>query len=385
MKFKNASQKRFQVAVMINMANSWGRKVVQGVLRYVNEVDNWDLWIKPNSPHVFDGLPLGWHGDGVITRVASQKLVRSLKKWNLHIVNVNDDDLKGFSAPTIRTDDTAGCHMAIEHFMSIGMTRVGYIGADIRQTHIQYRDAFLDAAENRGMKCSVYRFSTEEIEVKEALLDWLKSVPKPIGILVLSNYTARMVIDACFIAKINVPQDIAILSSSDDFLLSRACFPPLSGLVPPTEEIGYQAAQALHQLMLGKEVSHEPVKLPPLGVEKRQSTDVLSVEDKRLHEAMAYLREHAFEPITMEDILKVIPMSRRSLERHFKETFGHTPFDEIRFIRVERARKLLLETDLEVQQIAEKCGYGSYNYLGKIFKETTGLTPFQYRKRYRDH
>jgi len=73
-------------------------------------------------------------------------------------------------------------------------------------------------------------------------------------------------------------------------------------------------------------------------------------------------------------------MTQRTLERRFRQLFGHTIMDETRRIRIKKARQLLAETDMPLQLVAETCGYSTYNYLSKVFKESTNMSPGEYRK-----
>jgi len=138
-------------------------------------------------------------------------------------------------------------------------------------------------------------------------------------------------------------------------------------------------------MIRGEAVPHKTTYIPPSDVVERMSTNSLAINDPQLTKIAHYLRDHALKPITVQDVLKAVPMGRRSLERRFKEAFGRTPLEEIRRIRMAKARSLLSETDLPMQQIAEHCGYANYNYLSYIFKQTTGKTPREYRKQSQRH
>jgi transcriptional regulator GlxA family with amidase domain len=98
---------------------------------------------------------------------------------------------------------------------------------------------------------------------------------------------------------------------------------------------------------------------------------------------MRFLHEHALEPISVPDVLKANPMARRSLERKFHLLYGCSIIEQIHRLRVNHARSLLSETDDPVTLIAEKCCFSSYNYLNRIFKQLTGLSPSQYRAQFR--
>ncbi len=372
-----------QVAIMVNTAQDWGRRLIRGVVAYANEKGPWYIWVKPNATYPGERLPEGWRGDGIIARVINKDQADEIKALKVPIVDVSDNPIDGFEVPRILTDDKVGCEMAIQHFAERGIRNLAFIGANNRPTPVKYAEAFENIALQNGYTCSQFEVNTISPDADEEIIDWLKSLPKPCGVLAMGNNHARNLVDCCGTAGIIIPHDIAVLCTTDDELLNHACFPALSGILPPTESIGYQAAANLHRQMLGEEVSKEPVYLPPKGVIARLSTETLAVEDPKLVQVAYFIREHAFEPITMSDILKEVPMARRSLERRFQKAFGRSPVDEIRRIRVDRARKLLAETDLTMQSIAEACGYATYNYLTRVFKQITGMTPIDYRKQNR--
>jgi LacI family transcriptional regulator len=374
-----------QVAILVSTTLDWGRRIVQGILSYANEVGPWHIWVQPNLPNGPDEIPKGWRGDGIIGRVISPSLAAEINKSKLPVVNVADTPLDGFHAPCVRTDDRIATRMAAEHFIQRGFRNIAYVGSRQTPNPIWYGEAFHAALADHGISCEDFFTEANAPDLTKRLTEWLQALPKPVGILTWGHGNGRTVVDCCMEAGISIPHDISVLSGSYDDLLSHACFPALSGILAPTEQIGYKAAQLLHDQMLGKKVSNETIYLPPLGIRERLSTDTLAVEDPKLIQVVRYLQAHAFEPITMKDVLHAVPMARRSLERRFLQVFGRSPVDEIRRLRIDKARQLLAETDLPMQQIAEACGFATYNYLTHVFKKTTGTTPSDYRKKLRPH
>ncbi|VGO20380.1 AraC family transcriptional regulator [Pontiella sulfatireligans] len=372
-----------QVAILISTTRNWGRLIVKGILAYAHEVGPWHLWIKPSSPDIFDAMPKGWKGDGVIARVSSTSLAGELTASGLPVVNVADTPTEGFSAPCVRTDDRIGTKMAAEHFIERGFRTVAYVGSQHTPNPIWYGQAFKEALAEHDIPCSEYYFSQNDPSPMPRLTEWLLALPKPVGILVWGHGNGRTVVDCCMEAGISVPHDVAVLGGSYDELMSHACFPTLSGLHAPTEQIGYEAAKLLHRMMQGGKVPRDTIYIPPLGIVERLSTDTLAVKDPKLVQVVQFIRDHAFESITMTDILRAVPMARRSLDRQFFQTFGRSPRDEIRRLRINKARQLLAETDLSMQLIAEACGYATYNYLTHAFKQATHMTPRDYRRKMR--
>ncbi|MDF7822616.1 substrate-binding domain-containing protein [Pontiellaceae bacterium B12227] len=356
---------------------------MKGILSYANEVGPWHIWVNPNIKSDLTELPKGWRGDGIIARVSNPAFANEISSTGLPIVNVADTAIEGFSAPCIRTDDAAGTAMAAEHFINRGFRNIAYVGSSHSANPLWYGKAFKKAVAAHDLNVHEFCMQGAAADNIPRLLEWLKNLPKPIGILVWGHGNGRMVVEGCMSAGISVPHDVAVLCGSYDDLLSHAVFPALSGILNPTEQIGYKAAQTMHQLLQGKKVPHDTTYLPPLGIMERLSTDTLAVEDPKLVKVVSFLRDHAFESITMNDILREVPMARRSLERRFLQVFGRSPMDEVRRLRINKARKLLAETDLPMQEIAEACGFATYNYLTHVFKQVTEMTPRDYRKKMR--
>ena len=75
-------------------------------------------------------------------------------------------------------------------------------------------------------------------------------------------------------------------------------------------------------------------------------------------------------------------MSRSGLHHAFLERIGRPPGKELHRARIERAKKLLTQSYAKLEEIAEKSGYQSINSFSVAFKESTGLSPKQFQKRF---
>lgn len=377
-----SSQHIPQIAILISTSISWGRQIIRGILSYAQEAGPWHIWIKPNIPNSFDALPRNWKGDGIIARVDDPSLAKDISASGLPVVNVADVSIEGFSAPCIRTDDRIGTEMAAEYFISGGFRNIAYVGSEHNPNPVWYGKTFKEILAKQNISCPDFCLHRNTPENLKKLTQWLRALPKPAGILVWGHGNGRTVINCCMEAGISVPHDIAVLCGSYDDLLSHACFPTLSGIISPTDQIGYKAAQLMDKMLHGKKPPHETTYIPPPGIMHRLSTDTLAIDDPKLVQVVKFIREHAYESITMKDILHAVPMAQRSLERRFHQVFGRSPSEEIRRLRIDKARQLLAETDFPMQQIAEACGFATYNYLTHVFKQETGMAPRDYRKQF---
>ncbi len=100
----------------------------------------------------------------------------------------------------------------------------------------------------------------------------------------------------------------------------------------------------------------------------------------RMREVAAYLCEHAGEQITLTDVADHFAVSPSHLSRVFHRETGFGIREYLIHYRIRQACELLLNSDLSVTRIADKCGFGDSNYFGDAFKKATGLSPREYRK-----
>jgi LacI family transcriptional regulator len=190
----------------------------------------------------------------------------------------------------------------------------------------------------------------------------------------------QQVLDVCRAIGLRVPDDIAVVGQHNDELLCELCDPPLSSVVPDARQIGHEAARTLDALMAGRKIKQPVLRIPPLGVVARQSSDLVAVDDPRLATAMRYLRAHAFEPIGVAEVARAAGLSRSLLERRFRIAFGDTPWNFVLRIRVAAARDLLTGTSLPLGEVAERAGFVTPEHFSAMIRKFTGRTPGQIRR-----
>ncbi len=130
---------------------------------------------------------------------------------------------------------------------------------------------------------------------------------------------AQEILDSCRELNIAVPDQVAVVGVDNDPIICNLAFPSLTSVIPDAVQAGYMAAELLQRMMQGECVPADAHLLPPLGIATRQSTDVLAVDDPDVAAAAKYIRDHAREGITVADVLKHVPLSRRALESRFKK------------------------------------------------------------------
>jgi len=370
-----------QVTVLVPAVSGWGRSIIKGVAAFANRHGPWHLHVEPEGERRL--LPHGWQGDGVIARLSTPAVARAVLGLGVPVVNVSGIFLEGPAAklPRVCNDRGASGSMAARHLIDRGFRNFGYVGLPTLAYVREHQEAFAAALDRAGFACHAHALGRglEKTGRPSRLIAWLEGLPKPAGILTWSNVQGRAVIDACRRAEILVPEDVAVLSGDDDQLLCESCFPQLSAIAVAAERIGEQAAELLQLLIERRPLPPTPILVPPIGIITRQSTDTLAVDNPDLVRAIGYIREHATRNIHVEDVLAAVPLSRRSLERIFQDSLGRSPAQEIRRVRIERAKQLLATTDLPIPKVATASGFGTGEYLATIFRQATGMTPLKYR------
>jgi LacI family transcriptional regulator len=384
--------KRPHVALLIESSRGYGRGLLRGIAEYIRVHGPWSVYLQRHD--LYDAVPQWlrkWNGDGIIARIENEKTAQAIR--NLRVPAV---DLRGRlldpRVPTILTDDEAGARMAAEHLMERGFRHFAYCGF-VGTPYSDARSAVFERVmDEGGFSCSIYqpprplrggraeRMEVQGLVYEKNLASWLKGLPKPIGVMACNDARGQQVINACRDLGIAVPDEVAVVGVDNDDVVCDLCDPPLSSVVPNTRKIGFEAATLLQQMIAGNDPPEKPIYIPPLGIVTRRSTDVLAIEDEAVANAIRFIREHACDGITVEDVVDRLPLSHSALERQFHKVLGRTPKAEIIRVQLERVKQLLAQSDFTLKQISAKAGFRHPEYMSAIFKEKVGQTPGHYRQ-----
>jgi LacI family transcriptional regulator len=379
-----------RVAILIETSTSWGSQVVRGVVDYVRSCSHWVFLIDWHGIHEELRLPRDWRGEGIIARVTSRSLARQIESLRVPAVNVSWSAVPGTRFPQVATDELAVSRLAFEHFQERGFRQFAYVGHSDQLNYVdRCGPAFARSVANCGCECLSFQPARTKAASRrhppriEELARWLKGLPKPVAVLAWDAVRGRQVTEACWKAGILVPEEVAVLAGFNDDLMCEISIPPLSGIDQCPERVGYSAAELLDRMMRGKSASASPKRIAPEGVVTRRSTDTLAHDDPDLVNALRYIREHAHQPISVEDVLASVVISRRSLEQRFLKEVGRSPAAEIRQVHLQRAMELLTRTDWPIPQVAGASGFLHPEVMTRAFRRELGVSPTGYRRQSR--
>lgn len=104
--------------------------------------------------------------------------------------------------------------------------------------------------------------------------------------------------------------------------------------------------------------------------------------DVQLAKLIDYIEKHLAQPITLDDLVEQVHFNKSYLVERFKSIWGVPPMKYVNWLRVDRAKELLVTTDKSVTDIAQETGFQSIHYFSRYFKEKEQMTPQSYRLRY---
>jgi LacI family transcriptional regulator len=272
-------------------------------------------------------------------------------------------------------DNEAVGHAAAEHLAMPGRIGFGFIGppSGFALTRRRAFEAGVKAACDRPVRWIAAGVG------QDRLTAWLTRLPRPASILAANDEAGLRVLEAAHVAGLSVPADVAVLGVDNDELLCGLNEPGLSSIAVPAQRVGQEAAELLDRLIRGQAHGRPQLLLPPGPVVKRLSTDGTHVGSPLVQRALAYLQEHAAEPIGIQQAVHALGCSRRTLEQAMKAAIGRTPGQELTRLRLERAKALLVSTSQGLEKIARRCGYAGAVRLSVAFRRETGQTPGSYR------
>ncbi|TWT79948.1 Xylose operon regulatory protein [Planctomycetes bacterium CA13] len=382
---------KYRVVLLIETSSGYGRETLQGIMRFLRTHHDWSVFLelcdvgREPPKWLFD-----WNGHGIISRLTTPELADAVKESGIAMVDLSDRRII-HDLPSVRTDNVRVGEMAADYLIKRGFRSFAYCGFENEQWSTDREKAFVDAVtRHSGVDgCEIYRSrwfgeSLRSWEDQQAeLITWLGQLAKPVAVFCANDGRAQHVLEACSRAELLVPEEVAVLGVDNDSIIGPLCDPTLSSIEINPEEVGFVAAELLSQLMMGKKPESIVRYIQPISVETRQSTDVKAIADPLIASARAFIHENSCNGITVQSVTEHCGLSRSTLERQFRKLFDRSPQQEIRHVQIKRARKLLAETDLSMERIANLCGFDHPEYMHVVFRREIDMTPGQYRRQSR--
>ncbi|HWB09649.1 MAG TPA: substrate-binding domain-containing protein [Pirellulales bacterium] len=377
-----------RVGLIFGYGLGFYRDILHGVKAFAADRPHWVFTpIAPDCRALES--PLAKVQDGFIAHIFTDSLAKTLRPLRRPVVNVSGV-LPELRFPRVVVDHEAIGHLAARHLLDRGVRQFAFVGYPQHAFSLGREAGFRDEINRAGYEVAGFHDRLQKPSDptglwrwNDALLAWLASLAKPVGLLASHDSQGVQLSEYCRHLGLRVPDEVAIVGVDDDDLLCDLARPSLSSVALPGERIGHEAARMLEQLIAGERLASQQVVLAPVRLAVRASSDIQALPDADVAAAVRYIRDHSHEPIDVRDLLAAVPVSRRSLERRFRRYLDRGIWEEIRRAHLERAKMLLVDTDLPMSVVARRSGFSDSRQLSIVFRQSTGGTPTQFRQQHR--
>lgn len=381
-----------RVALLIETSRAYGRAILKGIANYAHAHGPWSFYTVERVLHsrVPEWVET-WKGEGILARIEDRRMATQLLRCGCPVVDVLGQarlaDIHSFD-----TDAAAVAEMAANLFLRAGFRHFAFCGYTGIPFSDQRRQAFVAFLQTRGyaVQCApslsptgrasdIQGVERRGITGLKAIAAWLQQQKRPTAVLACNDTCAQQVLNACREEGLRVPEEIAVVGVDNDDVLCNLCDPPLSSVEPDAQTLGARAAALLDRLMQGEAVPAQRVLIPPRRIVERASTDTVPIPDALTAAAVRCIRDQACKGIAVKEVLAQLHCSRTALEERFRQQLQTTVYGAIQQRRTDEACRLLRETKLSLQEIADRTGFGTAAHLCRLFRRRFGRTPSQYR------
>lgn len=380
--------RRMNVLLWMTIDDTTAHQLMPYVIGHIRRTHLWNIIPKQVLPNDLNSNIRWKKIDGIIANLNTRDNAVQMLAKKKSLVNVGDD-LESTGVPGVHVDNHAVGRMAAEYLLECGMRHFACVGIKNRIHACRRWNGFNDELKrNRIHPACYYDLHYDSLgnlvpDVKNfagmPLERWIRTLEKPVGIFCVNDDMGHVVSDACRVCRIAVPHDAMILGVDNNIPQCNAAYPRLSSIEQPMEQIAQRAVEMLEERFNSRSEKLNSEWIPPVRVVTRQSTDHSAVSDNYVQHAMEYIQHNAQGPLSIEEVVRQAPVCRSLLERRFRAILGSTILKEINRARINHIKKMLLETDMTLDELAHQCRFSSPSRLTKLFKQVTGFCPSEYR------
>ncbi len=383
-----------RVIFLTDFSEEYARSILLGIARYAKETGQaWNLCKLPLSIRDKFGIEavVEWakrmKADAVIGQFYNTDNVDLFLQNG--IIAVAQDFKKRFTTiPNITGPHRLAGEMGAEYFIKKGFRHFAFYGVrgivwsdercqGFREAVARANPAFTFSALHNNSQNDLWYYDSTQ------LIIWLQSLPKPVAIMACDDNQAYHITEACMqIAgggNFRIPDDIAILGVDNDETICQLSSPNLSSLNQSVEQGGYDVAKLIDRQIRTPEAGWEDVVVKPTHIITRQSTDIYANNDPYIAKVLKHIHENISQKLTVDNLVTLVPLSRRLLETRFKKEMGTSIYDYVIQIRIEKMAQLLCE-GLSVSDAAAELGFSDIKNVSRTFKQLKGYTPSEYRQ-----
>ncbi|MDF7825931.1 DNA-binding transcriptional regulator [Pontiellaceae bacterium B12227] len=369
------------VLMMIEASRESGRRLIAGVADYARHFGPWHFHWQPLGLSRIAESREEMTFDGILVRDTAE--VQSFMEAGVPTVAFTYGKQLMTGVGWVNTDDRGISQVVANHFVQRGFRHFAFCGFGGLPWSMGRGKGFSEALNTVGFSVNEYWIPSSQVgEMDDTdIIRWLSSLPRPVALMATNDELGWKLVHLCQEAGLKVPDDCAVVGVDNDPVVCGMSDPPLSSVGLDQYQSGYQAAALLDKMMKGKTPESLIITAGTGDVVVRQSSDIFAIEDAAVAKALRFIQENAHRPVKVDEVASASGMYRRGLERRFKEHSSRTILQACREARVEYLEKILKESKLSLEEIADQCGFTQTSHLTRFYISIRGESPSSYRKR----
>lgn len=381
-----------RVILLTDFSEEYAKLLLKGIVKYSNEHGSWVLCQMPLSFRDVHGIEevlkwaLKWESDAIIGQFYPTDNVDIFKQHG--IIAIAQDFKSRFNElPNITGNHALAGKIGANYFMQKGFKNFAFYGFNDIVWSKERCDGFRNELKKNNLADNFFEYQNDDFKElwyyeSEPLTNWLKMLPKPVGLMACDDNQGHNITELCKQCNIKIPEEVAVLGVDNDEAICTLSAPPLSSISQAVEKGGYDVAALIDSLMNNPDQEYHDIIVEPTSVITRQSTDIYATSDSYISIILKYIHQNADKKMNVKDLTKLVPLSRRLLEVRFKQVTGQPIYSYLLNLRIERFAQKLLESDIPIVEIAMNIGFMDYKNISRQFKNIKGHTPSEYRTLY---
>ncbi|HEX7340454.1 MAG TPA: DNA-binding transcriptional regulator [Rhodanobacteraceae bacterium] len=383
------------IALLFNANKVYDRQIITGIGQYLKSTRvEWDLFMEEDFRYSTLGIQ-GWHGDGVIADFDDPMVAETLADMPIPVVAIGssyaDENAYPAGTPYVATDNEKIVQLAYEHLIEQGLERFAFYGlppCPNNRWALERENAFIRMLQNDNAEPLIYRGSPTSAggwgRAQRDLAQWISTLPKPIGVIAVTDARAQQLLQSCVLADVPVPEQIAVVGIDNDPIAQLLTRVPLTSVIQGATDMGRTAAKLLHQRLHGPLRSDTRIIVPPVGINVQASSQHQPLKDPSVMRALHYIRQFACLGIKVDQVANYVGVSRTLLQERFKGELCQTVHQAILEHKLEAARGMLADTSIPLAEVAMQSGFTSLQYMYAVFRREFDCTPRQYADKLRN-
>ena len=381
-----------KIILLSDFSEEYNKNLLRGITRYSKDHGPWTFCKMPTYYREtlgIDGIlkwAQEWEANGIIGQFYNGEEVEKFTKARIPVI-AQDFKERFTDIPNITGAYRETGALGADYFLKKGFKNFAFYGFGNIVWSRERAEGFEEKIQEAGFDVHYYENKDSRgVDLwyykPSALSDWLKSLPKPVALMACDDNQGHHITEAARHAGIRIPDELAVLGVDNDEMICDLSDPPLSSIELDSEKSGYEAARLMEQMIEDQVCCADDIVVNATQVVTRHSTDIFASKDKYIVSALKYIHGNLDKNLKVDQVLKEVPLSRRSLEKRFIMTTGYPVYEYIYNQRIEKFTQKLLETDMTIFEIALDLGLSDSKNIARQFKQIKGVTPMEYRKQH---